>query len=610
MTDTYVSIGESGGRDYGTLTAAEAGAQKTLGTNEIVHLQLYNDYAAGYLTDTVTVAGWGNLTATSYVTIEAAPGNATNGRPNTGARVQSAAFTGPIIFSQQYCRLIGIEAANTDAGNVCAVHLNAANCRVGQCLITGLMTSTANFTRLLYSVQDGGQIYSCVIAVPLSAANGVQPVLLQGTPVNLSIKNCSIRGGALVNQNSGATPLIQDNVVFSNTTPYVLNGATPLAGSGNNASKNGATDTIPGSSPLAQNLVDGTDFMNVANLDFRLKTGSKLIGAGLNSGVAADIAGAAFTVPYPIGAFKDLLSTIAAAAIGSAEAFGAPSLSAGAATLIASAISSIEGFGSPAITPGAMTVDAAAIGSAEASGTHQVTAGPVSIAPVSISSQETFGDPLIVPGAVVLFSSGIASILAFGSPAITVGAKNVGAESIGSGEIFGGAVLLPGMVSINVASIQSGEVFGAAAITIGVTDLDAASIGSAEAFGSPVVLPGSVALEASAIASLEQFGAAGVAPGPVIILAPGLASSEAFGPASLLQAPEPIGAQGIPTMETFGDPLIFPGAVVITSNGIATLEAFGNVTLIAPSNAIGWLEARINLARSMSATIRVNGRVH
>lgn len=180
-----------------------------------------------------------------------------------------------------------------------------------------------------------------------------------------------------------------------------------------------------------------------------------------------------FFVPTGGGASPQ---TVTPSGIPSAEAFGAPTITAGPVTLSPSGITSAEAIGSPTLTPGPVTLSPSGIPTAEAFGTPSLTAtapGAVTISPAGIGSAETLGSPTITPGAVVLSIVGIPSAEAVGTPTVSTGSAVVviAPSGIPSAESLGTPTITPGPITISPLGIASREAFGLLVITGGLETL-------------------------------------------------------------------------------------------------------------------------------------------
>ncbi len=110
---------------------------------------------------------------------------------------------------------------------------------------------------------------------------------------------------------------------------------------------------------------------------------------------------------------------VAPPSIGSAEAWGTPTVQVGVATVTPTAIPTAESWGTPTLTSLA-TVAPSGIGSGESWGTPVVTAGAAAVIPPSIPSGESWGNPTIFNvGQEFVAPGSIPSGEAWGTPMVT-----------------------------------------------------------------------------------------------------------------------------------------------------------------------------------------------
>ena len=153
-------------------------------------------------------------------------------------------------------------------------------------------------------------------------------------------------------------------------------------------------------------------------------------------------------------------STVSPSGIGSEEAFGSPTLAAGAALVFPQGVASEETLGSPSIVLGSVTLGATAIPSAEAFGSPSLLAGASSVQPSAIPTGEALGSPNIDVGTVLIEPVSIVSEEVFGTPQVTIALTAIAPTGIISAEAFG-ACLVKNLVSlISLSGIPTEEVFG------------------------------------------------------------------------------------------------------------------------------------------------------
>lgn len=165
--------------------------------------------------------------------------------------------------------------------------------------------------------------------------------------------------------------------------------------------------------------------------------------------------------------------------IGSAEAFGVPTVSGGTANWTQTGLPSAEAFGPLAWTP-ALTQVLPGLSSAEAFGSLSLTPA-VFLSPAGLVSAEAFG---------LLTQTAAAAFSLLGLP---------------SAEAWGGPILAGGPISLTLLGIVSAEALGAAQAG-GRNLFTVNGIASAEAWGLPAFAQG-LALRTRPIPSGETFGA-------------------------------------------------------------------------------------------------------
>lgn len=296
--------------------------------------------------------------------------------------------------------------------------------------------------------------------------------------------------------------------------------------------------------------------------------------------------------------------TLPLSGIASGEAFGAASISGGAASLNLTGIASAEAFGTFTVAGGPITVNETGIASAEALGAPSVAGGNAALAGTAIPSGEAFGT-VTLSNFTVLLPAGISSAEAFGAPSLTGGTSTIAQTGIGSAEAFGasllssavtlplagissaeafGAVTQAGNRAFGLSGLASAEAFGVAAVVIN-SQFSPLGISSAEAFGTPTIV-GSFVFALGGISSGEVFGGPGLSGGESWLTLTGIPSAEAFGPVVLGQ-PLFLQAPSIPSAEGLFSPRItpakpvrvitFPNGQVLTSMAL-TPQAI-NITL-------------------------------
>jgi hypothetical protein len=249
--------------------------------------------------------------------------------------------------------------------------------------------------------------------------------------------------------------------------------------------------------------------------------------------------------------------TVSLSAIGSAAAFGSPTVTVAPApqTVSPSGIASVEAFGSPVVT---------------------VSASDQTIVVVGVGSSEAFGTPVVAAGQNVL-PGAIATAEAFGVPTVTMpqdltgGAAAFGISNFGSAP-FGGVIgtgPFPSATFYPGSTVYPGT---AQSIPIGQT-ITPSSIPPTEAFGVPIVTValGDQAMRITAIDSAEAFGIPTVTVSdPALVVQPGgILSAEAFGRAFVfVEVPPPVSTPGLDTYYVDGVDLRSFAWRITTADGL------------------------------------------
>ncbi|MGZ4519165.1 MAG: hypothetical protein ACXVGA_00945 [Mycobacteriaceae bacterium] len=156
--------------------------------------------------------------------------------------------------------------------------------------------------------------------------------------------------------------------------------------------------------------------------------------------------------------------------------------SSGNVTALTTMISSSEAFGTPTMVAGALTASPSGIATSETFGNPSLL-GPTTLGPTGIASGETFGATTATMGAPVAQPYGPPSGETFGTPAALY-AGTFAPTGISSGEAFGTPTVTPTTPGSTYGPtfISSGELFGFPTVTANVT-VTAVGIDSGEAFG-------------------------------------------------------------------------------------------------------------------------------
>lgn len=297
MAEVIKTVKVSGG-DYTSITAWVAGEQRALGVDEIAVAECYKGFASDTLVDTPNITGFTGSSATRYVEIRAAPGNGHTGTPDTGIKIKSnTSGTATIRLNQPFVRIKDLEVEHSvDAASSNAFLFNSSDCRVDRCIARCNSRAVINLP-----VNKTGNVMTRSLFYLTAGVTTVSTVSISGTGTILD--QCTIEGSVLLA--AALTDTIIRNSVSTKLGLNSKNWAYTLVGgsSTKNAGSNASTNTPPGTSPLTSDLTDGVDYLSIANHNYRLPPGSRLIGAGtdLTGVVDKDIAETPLDPAYPIG---------------------------------------------------------------------------------------------------------------------------------------------------------------------------------------------------------------------------------------------------------------------------------------------------------------------
>lgn len=266
MTTTVTKTIRASGGDYSLLSTWEAARQRDLtSADEIEVAECYNDWPSG-LNDAVTVSGW-TTDSSRYVKICAATGHEHGGIPEAGFFLSKSTYGSDVVtVSQQYTRIEKIQVTKTGGTSGTALVTSADNVSISGLLLKSL----------------GGCFYTGIgnnISVESCAAlSGTLGFGFGNARSGRTISNCvasNISGNGFLS--ASATDVIVENCVsYNNTTNW---SGTFSASSSHNATSS-ASDDAPGSDSVWN--ISSSDFVDAANNDFHLASGSALIGAGVN----------------------------------------------------------------------------------------------------------------------------------------------------------------------------------------------------------------------------------------------------------------------------------------------------------------------------------------
>lgn len=255
------------------------------GSDEILIVDCFNDFVGG-LSGTLAVSSAWGTSDTNRIIIRAADGHKHTGQFGTGFKMTTNSWQANLFYftSSVYMTISGLEIDGTNSNNAVRKGRNVVveDCLLGPNLYHGVYDYTGVVRNTKIKVANYG-VYGA------------------WTSTNLTVENCTAIGGTTAFKGDSANITVKNSIAYLATTPYSLCSG---AGSTNNAASDAATNTPPGSSPITTNIVS-TDFVDAANDDYSLTSGSTLKGAGadLSGTFTTDILGNTRTAPWDVGAF-------------------------------------------------------------------------------------------------------------------------------------------------------------------------------------------------------------------------------------------------------------------------------------------------------------------
>jgi len=320
-TEVVHSIRSSGG-DYTSLSAWEAAQQRDLVTaDEIAVAELYNDWAGDGLEDACIVSGW-TTSATNYIEIRAADGEAHDGTLNSGARVwKTQNFQEPISLDESYCRLKRLQFKTENIYP--PVYCLQAIQRIENCIMWN-----AGGDNCLKSNQRSAITAIGCLMLSEHATNGEAVIAHGNLPDDHVYANNTIIGSG----NSGSIGIeIGTNAdAWTISNNIFFDCENELTGTGNLSNETvayNATDVASGSSALngldanAVYEITAAEFLDAANDDYRIdSSATSLFDAGADLGTASDytdiegfsFADSASNEHWPIGASRGVVEVVSA----------------------------------------------------------------------------------------------------------------------------------------------------------------------------------------------------------------------------------------------------------------------------------------------------------
>lgn len=303
---------KSSGGDYSSLSAAEAGEQ-----GDLTSLDRQLDIACYSFQDTTAVAigGW-TTDATRYIRIFTPSGERHDGKWNTSKyRLSvSAEFNYPLILSEEFVRLEGIQIEQTHSNGVACVQTTgvaaaaSSDNRLTECLLRTASTRTTADTGSV--IQHGaGKLTLRNSVIYKGGASGVHTAFGSNAPT-LVADNCTLAGNGAygVNRTSGTVTL--QNCYSGGNGTDAYNGTITRTTCAHSSATvfTGSTASVPHSTATFTNVTAGSE-------DYHLVSGSALIDAGtdLSGTFTTDIDGATRSGTWDIGADEFVGGIVASA---------------------------------------------------------------------------------------------------------------------------------------------------------------------------------------------------------------------------------------------------------------------------------------------------------
>jgi len=285
------------GGDFSTPESWVASLPATFTEDEVI--EIYDDWPAG-------VPGRFFLTGIDpngfNITIKAATGEGNDGVFGQGVLMSNTTthWAENIRASVANVHIENIRFSRTRAGACVRLDANvSSSCSLSKCFITSTYNSyalEANRTKVTNTV-----VYDCPLGV--ECENWYAPNLY-----NVLIRDCTI--GILVGAGSSSESQGSDiiNTCLYNCTTDVSGNLTHHTGFTHHNATSKSSDTVGGDG-LGTDLVlnvAASDFVDAANDDFHLSSGSALkdTGADNSSILTDDILGSAWVVPWDIGPYQ------------------------------------------------------------------------------------------------------------------------------------------------------------------------------------------------------------------------------------------------------------------------------------------------------------------
>lgn len=253
---------------YTSLSLWEAGEQANLTTlDEIRTAVCYNDWPSG-LSDELDINGW-TTDATRYVRVTVAEGHRHNGTPGSGFHLRKSSSGSSMVLNRH--RYTSIEWLDTEQLSTGTLKYCFRAFLQPDVLFYACIGRTQTSTTTLGAFNDDNSgVSSAVMCFAYGSPVGITSVVAR----NCVVANCTTGFGG-----SGGRAAY-NCVAYNCTTDYAPAWGFGEQGSNNASSGTGATGASPQGGGV--NSITSAAFVDAANNDFHLTSGSVLRGAGVN----------------------------------------------------------------------------------------------------------------------------------------------------------------------------------------------------------------------------------------------------------------------------------------------------------------------------------------
>jgi len=298
VATTVTKTIRSSGGDYTSLSAwaaAEVDGQDLVTADEVRVAECYDDWPTGLednnIGDSTVVSD-----ATRYPKITVASGHRHDGTLKGGFFLSHEFGSGSEGLNLGNYSVSEWVAYDDPIGSSNSLMINVSQGGVArQCIVHSVKNDVRGI-----GTSEGGKIHNCIA---IDCSRGLNCVNRNSNEIlNSTVIGCVTGIWPTVNSNSGDSTLVSNVVAYLNDDNYASS-SYYRSGSTNNAASDASTNTPPGANPILTDIVAG-DFVDAANEDYHLASGSTLIDAGadLSPDVVDDIDGDSRTAPYDVGA--------------------------------------------------------------------------------------------------------------------------------------------------------------------------------------------------------------------------------------------------------------------------------------------------------------------